>query len=84
MIKPKKREIDMKRQMLKNAKKLKNTNKERLKRVIITNDMTVTERERSKKLREELRRRREAGEENLTIRNNKIMKRTTAPEESSN
>ena len=62
-------------QMLRNAKKLRNTTKEQLKKIIITPDMTVKEREISRKLREDLRIRREAGEENLVIRRGKIVNR---------
>ena len=82
LIKPKNKENDLRRQMFRNAKKLKNTSKEHLKKVIITNDMTVAEREKNRKLREDLKKRREAGEENLIIRNCKIVKRTSSEENS--
>ena len=61
--------------MLRNAKKLRNTNKEQLKKIIITPDMTVKEREINRKLREDLRIRREAGVENLVIRRGIIVNR---------
>ena len=61
--------------MLRNAKKLRNTNKEQLRKIIISPDMTVTEREINMRLREDLRIRREAGEENLVIRRGKIVNR---------
>ena len=76
LIKPKNRNENLKGQMLKNAKRLKNTNKEELKNVIITADQTINEREKSKKLREELRERKEAGEQNLIIRRNRIVEKT--------
>ena len=82
LIKPKNKENDLRRQMFRNAKKLKNTSKEHLKKVIITNDMTVAEREKNRKLREDLKKRREAGEENLIIRNYKIVKKTSSEENS--
>ena len=84
LIKPKNRNENLKGQMLKNAKRLKNTKKEELKNIIITADQTIKEREESKKLREELRERREAGEQNLIIRGNKIVEKTPNQNRSAN
>ena len=42
-MKPKDKQENLKGQMLRNAKKLRNTNKEQLKKVIITPDMTAKE-----------------------------------------
>ena len=75
IVNPKGKQENLWGQMLRNAKRLKNTNKEQLKKIIITPDMTVKEREINKKLREDLMIRREAGEENLVIRRGKIVNR---------
>ena len=75
LVKPKGKHENLRGEMLRNAKKLRNTTKEQLKKIIITPDMTVKEREISRKLREDLRIRREAGEENLVIRRGKIVNR---------
>ena len=42
-------------------------------RVYLTPDLTRSEREEGRKLREELKKRRDSGEQNLTIRNRKIV-----------
>lgn len=63
--------VKQKSESLRNAKKLRNTNK--WKEVYITPDMTPKEREQSKILRAELKRRREEGEERLVIRRGKII-----------
>ena len=57
------------------AKKLKNAKEEQNKRVMIVPDLSVKEREEDRKLREELRRRREGGENNLYISKGQIKRR---------
>ena len=52
---------------------------ERWPRVYLSPDLTRAEREEGRKLREELKRRRDNGEENLTIRNHKIVKTEKGP-----
>ena len=62
--------VSRKIQVLRNAKKLRNT--QNWKEIFITPDMTPREREKNKELREELKRRRELGEERLVIRKGQI------------
>jgi len=64
--------VSSKIQALRNAKRLRNT--QHWKEVFVTPDMTPKEREKNKALREELKRRRDDGEEHLVIRNGEIAK----------
>ena len=61
----------MKRSILKQATKLRNNSN--WNKVFISPDLTPKEREINKKLREELRNRKQAGEKNMTIRYGKIV-----------
>ena len=61
----------IRRQILRNAKHLCHSNT--YKRVFISPDLTLQEREANKQLRQELRRRKDAGESNLIIKNGKIV-----------
>ena len=64
--------VKTKREILSNTKKLKNA--ENWSRVFITPDLTPKERDRSRTLREELKRRKDEGEEGLVIRRGLIVK----------
>jgi len=64
-----------KRAMLAAAKTLRN--EERWSRVFISPDRTYSERQEFRKMREDLKRRREGGEESIGIRNNRIVKTRT-------
>ena len=64
--------VKTKREILSNAKKLKNY--EKWSRVFITPDLSPKQRERSRALREELKRRQGEGEEGLMIRKGEIVK----------
>ena len=64
-------------QILEKAYKLSHSSKWR--RIYIAPDRTLKEREEHKKLRDELKRRKEEGEGNITIRKGKVVK-TTEPE----
>ena len=64
--------VKTKREILSKTKKLKNEVK--WSRIFVTPDLTPTERNRSKLLREELKRRKAAGEEGLVIRRGLIVK----------
>jgi len=66
-------DISVKRQILRNAKLLRNSNS--YKSVFISPDLTQQEREVSKKLHNELKRRKQAGETNLIIKHGKIVPR---------
>ena len=66
-------DISAKRQILRNAKLLRNSNSH--KRVFISPDLTQQEREANKKLRNELQCRKQAGETNLIIKHGKIVPR---------
>lgn len=68
-----------KRKILMSTKKLRED--EQRKNMYITPDMSKKSREHNKKLRTELKERREAGEGNLIIRNGKIMEKEQAPNE---
>ena len=61
----------VRRQILRNAKNLRNSNTH--KRVFISPDLTSQEREANKQLRQELKCQRKAGETNLIIKNGKIV-----------
>jgi len=61
----------IRRQILRNAKNLRNSNTH--KRVFISPDLTPQEREANKQLRQELKRRKDAGDTNLIIKNGKIV-----------
>ena len=63
--------VKTKREILTDAKKLKNH--EKWSRVFITPDLAPKEREKSRSLRDELRRRINSGEEGLMIRKGKIV-----------
>ena len=62
--------VKSKREILGSAKKLRDS--ETWSDIFITPDMTPKERERNKQLREELKRRRNEGEEGLVIRGGQI------------
>ena len=64
--------IETKRQVLAKAKTLRNSSHSDLKKVYVSPDLTPKERDANKKLRDELRSRREKGEE-VVIRNGKIV-----------
>ena len=64
--------VKTKRDILSNSKKLRNADE--WSRVFITPDLTPKEREKSRRLREELKRRKDAGEEGLVIRKGEIVK----------
>ena len=59
--------------ILKKASKIRNTENEKLKKIIISSDMTLKQREIDKILREELKMRRLAGEKNIKIKDGKIV-----------
>ena len=61
--------------ILKNARKLKNTEVEEFKKVIITPDMTEKERKQDKELRDELWEKRRAGEEGWYIYKGQLKRR---------
>ena len=58
------------------AKKLRNSPEESAKRIYIDPDLTQTERKRNFELRQELRKRRNEGEENIVIYAGKIVKKS--------
>lgn len=64
---------NMKYDILKNAKNLKTTQQEWIKKVSITRDMTVREREESKRLYEQLKQKRNNGEEGWYIRDGRLL-----------
>ena len=68
--------VKSKRELLNNAKKLRNS--EKWGRVYITPDLSPHEREENKKLREELRKRRNEGESGLVIRRGKIIQQESS------
>ena len=68
------KEESEKYKILKKPANIRNTEAEKFKRVIITTDMTLKQRELEKILREELKVRREAGERNIKIKGCKIVK----------
>ena len=59
--------------ILRKAANIRKTENEKLKKVIISTDMTLKQREIDKILREELKRRRLAGEKNIKIKDGKIV-----------
>lgn len=63
-----------KRQVLKNARKLRECDNDAMKKVYITPDLTYQERCQNRKLRQDLKYRRENGEEDLIIKNGRIVK----------
>lgn len=65
--------VEMKKQILRNASRLKNN--EAYANVFITNDLTYQERQQQRKLRSELNQRKEAGEQDLVIKHGRIVKR---------
>ena len=62
--------------ILANARKIKQTETDNRKKVWINADQTKKERDAARALRDELKRRREAGEEDIVIRGDRIVKRT--------
>lgn len=62
-------------EIVRNGKRIKETGKEHLKRAIIVPDQTKKERERNKKLRDELKERRDNGEEGWFIRKGQLARR---------
>ena len=66
---------DKKMQILRKSKELKNHDEDDVKKVFIVPDMTPKEREKDKALRKELYERRDKGENDLFIREGKILKR---------
>ena len=68
-------------EILRNAAKLRFTENEDLKKVIINTDMSLKEREFQKVLREELKERRQAGERNIKIRKGRIVRTDEGGEE---
>jgi len=70
------KERNMKYEILTNASKLKNVPNENHREVYITPDLTLKQREENKKLREELKRRRENGE-NVYIRGGRLVEAGT-------
>ena len=69
--------VDVKQDILRSATELRNT--EEWRNVFITPDMTRQEREEGKRLRDELKRRRDAGQTGLVIRRGKIIKKADHP-----
>ena len=61
-------------EILKNAPKIRNTNNENFKRIILSTDMSFKQRQLEKLLREQMVERKQAGERNLVIRRGKIVK----------
>ncbi|KAK3849354.1 hypothetical protein Pcinc_015556 [Petrolisthes cinctipes] len=61
-------------EVLKNAKNLKNTKEEWAKRVQITKDLTIREREETRKALEALREKRERGEQGWYVRDGRLLK----------
>ena len=59
--------------ILKKASNIRSTNVEEFKKIVISGDMTLKQRELDKNLREELKERRMNGERNLKIRNGKVV-----------
>ena len=70
--------VTQKRSMLQNAKSLRKSEDEKMKKIYISPDLSKRAREKGKKLREELTRRRTEGDENITIRRGKIVAKETA------
>ena len=68
-------------EILRNAAKLRFTENEEFKKVIINTDMSLKEREFQKLLREELKERRQAGERNIKIRKGRIVRTDEGGEE---
>ena len=68
--------VSMKRSVLQEARKLRQSEDAILKKVYITPDLSVKDREVQKKLQKELRERRDNGEENLVIRRGQIVSRS--------
>ena len=60
---------------MRKAKNLKNTGNEAMKQAIIVPDLTKKEREKDKELRQELKEKREAGEEGWYIRKGQLCRR---------
>lgn len=69
------KKVAQKRKILMSAKKLRESEEEDKKKIFITPDMSKEMREQNRKLRQELRERREAGEGDLVIRQGKIVPR---------
>ena len=69
------RQPEVKKRLLENAKKLRNSQTNWHKKVYINPDLTKQQREKSQQARQELARRSQNGEDNLVIRNNQVVKR---------
>jgi len=63
-----------KKEIMKNASKIKQTASENRNKIWFNDDLTEKERMEGKKLREELKQRKEAGEKDIAIRRGKIVK----------
>ncbi len=77
LLKIRLRSPKVKRKILNKAKELKESEIEHIKKIFITPDLTPAERDENKKLRNELQRRKDAGESGLGIRRGKIVKMKT-------
>ena len=64
---------ETRRRLLSNAKSLKNSATEWHKKVFVNPDLTPAQRDKDRAARDELKRRKESGEKNLTIRNFKVV-----------
>ena len=64
---------DTRRRLLTNAKTLRHSSTQWHKSIYVNPDLTVVQRQQDRAAREELRRRRQDGEQNLTIRNFKVI-----------
>lgn len=71
--------VTQKRDLMKKAPDLRKSENDLMKKIFITPDQTQKAREESKKLRDELFRRKDAGEPDLIIQKGKIVKRGTPP-----
>lgn len=67
-------EVEKKWEIIKNAKKLKDTRKENYRRVFISPDLTPKERAEDKELREQLKQKREQGERGWYIKNRRLVR----------
>ena len=74
LLKIKLSRVEPKKQTLSRAKKLKDSKNECYNSVFISPDLTFQEREENRRLRNDLKARRDNGEENIIIRNGKIVK----------
>ena len=70
--------LSLKRLLLSNAKKLRLSSSEPLRKVFITPDLSLQERKVQRDLRSELKRRKDAGESDLIIRKGQIVKKNVS------